>query len=231
MSPHTPLRPHVESLETKKVMSAGASTQPVVAAGLASRPGLSSHAQTSDLASTRAQKIDLSGQVNGTYTSRKGASDTASRYDVNASGTITPAGSVVVTGSFRTGGSTHDEHLAGTLTIVGPQGNLYLKLVERGHGAQNTSTGQTGAINPGGPMIGGSTGTTNSITAGPIILLNSFRFEISRGTGTYAQERSTGTVTIETTPGLSVPTGPGIYASALASQAGVGRTIITFTPA
>ena len=36
---------------------------------------------------------------------------------------------------------------------------------------------------------------------------------------------------IETTPGLSIPTGPGIYASSLASEAPTGRATLTFTRA
>jgi hypothetical protein len=136
----------------------------------------------------------------------------------------------VVTGSFHTPGFIAGQVATGTLTIVGPKGKLHLELTKSDPVPLEVSTDQAHPINPGGPMIPASKGTSETIVTDPIILVNTFQFKIVSGTGQYAHDRGTGTVQIETTPGLLPPTGPGIYASSLATTAGVGRTILNFTP-
>ena len=144
-------------------------------------------------------------------------------FHVNASGTLTPIGQAVVTGLF--------DAAAGTLKIAGPEGKLFLVLTASPPVSDGLSTGQAGSINPGGPMIPASTGTSQSTIGGPIILINSFRFKIKSGTGQYSHDRGTGTVQIETTPVVSTPTGPGIYSSSLATEAPTGRATLIFARA
>jgi hypothetical protein len=233
MSALKPLLPRLESLETKTVMSAGASTAPAAAMDLGHgtvRPPLSSHGKVTDLAAMMAEKVELNGQAKGFYTSRFGPPDTGTQFRVNAIGLLTPIGSAVITGSFRTVGSIDGDVATCTLTIAGPDGKLHLILTEAGAVSEGISTGTSDPINPGGPMIPASPQTSGVTTGEPIILVNTFRFVIKSGTGQYAHDRGNGTVQIETTPALSIPTGPGIYSSSLASQAGTGRTILTFTP-
>ena len=79
-------------------------------------------------------------------------------------------------------------------------------------------------INPGGPINGGSTATSG----GPIILVNDFAYTIVGGTGQYANDQGSGIVQITTTPGITSPTGPGIYSMAEAPVTGFGQTTVTF---
>jgi hypothetical protein len=237
MSARKPLLPRLESLEAKTAMSAGASTAPAAivsaAMGLAPgtvRPPLSSHGKVTDLAAMMAEKVELSGHAKGFYTSRLGPPDTGTQFRVNAIGLLTPIGSAVIAGSFHTVGFIDGGVATGTLTVTGPKGKLHLILTEAGAVGEGISTDTSDPINPGGPMIPASPRTSGATTGEPIILVNTFRFVIKSGTGQYTHDRGNGTVQIETTPALSIPTGPGIYSSSLAIQAGTGRTILTFTP-
>ncbi len=225
--------PRLELLETKTVMSSGASTAPAAIVRLEPgpvEPSLPSHHDLAEPASTKARKVELSGQANGFYTSRERLPDAGTRFQVNANGTIAPFGAAFVTGSFHTLGSTDGGVATGSLTIEGKQGKLHLSLTESSLAADATSTGQAAPNYPGGPMITGSTGASEPTAGEPIILINTFRFEIKSGTGQYADDRGTGSVQIETTPVLSTPTGPGIYSSSLASTAATGQAIVTFSP-
>ena len=218
--------PNLELLEAKALMSAGASTSPP--AGVRSEPGivmppLSFHDDVSEPSSAHVKRVEVRGQVTGIYTSTQGAPGTGMPFRVNASGTITPIGPAVVTGSF--------DAAAGTLTISGPEGKLYLVLTATSPVSDGISTSQAGSINPGGPMIPESTGTSQSTIGQPIILVNSFRFEITSGAGQYAHDRGRGTVQIETTPVLWPPAALGIYSSSLATDAPTGRTTLTFARA
>ncbi len=147
--------------------------------------------------------IALTRKADGTYTSTQGPPDTGTRYKLNAAGTITPIGSAVVTGSFHTPGFIQTGEATGKLKIVGSHGTLTLKLRE------------PGPITAGLPSASG----------GPIILVNDFTYSVVKGTGQYAKDHGTGTVEITTTPGLTSPTGPGIY---MTSETGIGRTTLTF---
>ncbi len=224
MNRRKPRHLRVESLETRAVMSAG--TPPATAMVGSLEPGPVKHAglahdDAASQASTRVRKVELIGQATGFYTSTPGASNTGTAFHVNASGPITPIGPEVVIGSFDTAKC--------ALTITGPAGELRLVLKETSPFRANTPTGQTGTVNPGGPMIPASKLTSDSSVGDPIILVNTFRYEIKSGTGQYALDRGTGRVQIQTTPGLTTPTGPGIYASSMASETPTGRTILTFT--
>jgi hypothetical protein len=229
------LRPRLESLEKKTVLSAGASAAPTAVGAAAERldpgpagPQLSSADTAAALTSALTQKVELIGQASGTYTSRQGTSDTWSLFHVHASGAITPIGSAVVTGSFRTLGRENGIVPKGTLTILGPNGSLHLDLTDTGAIRSGITNDQVDDINPGGPMIPAANATNESTASGTAIIVNTFEFKIISGTGHYAHDRGTGTVQIETTPGLVPPTGPGPYASSLASTASVGRTILNF---
>jgi hypothetical protein len=225
------LRPRLESLEKKTVLSAGASAAPAAAEKL--EPG-SAGAQVSPVdtatapSSTQIQKVELSGQATGTYTSRQGTRDTGSLFHVRASGAITPIGSAVVTGSFRTRGLESGGVSRGTLTISGPSGTLHLDLTDAGAEPTGISISQIDRINPGGPMIPASNSGNESTVSGTVIIVHTFEFKIVSGTSQYAHDRETGTVQIQTTPEILNPTGPGPYASSLASTAGLGRTILNF---
>jgi hypothetical protein len=229
------LRPRLESLEKKTVLSAGASAAPtaVGAAALRLEPGpagpqLSSTDAATALTSAQTRMVELSGQASGTYTSRQGTSDTWSLFHVHASGAISPIGSAEVTGSFRTLGREDGSVPKGTLTILVPNGSLHLDLTDTGAEPSGITIDQIDSINPGGPMIPASNGTNESTASGTAIIVHTFEFKIISGTGQYAHDRGTGTVQIETTPGLVPPTAPGPYASSLASTASIGRTILNF---
>jgi hypothetical protein len=207
------LRPRLESLESKTVMSAGVATAPVAAVvdhgPAAVQPA---HPVKSSLAAAQSDSsITLTGKAHGHYTSTQGPPDTGTHYDLRATGKLAHIGRAVVTGSFQTPGFILNGHASGTLKIAGPKGTLTLQLTTPGPIAANSTKGGT---------------TTTS--AGPIILVNDFTYNIESGTGRYANDHGIGTVVITTTPGLSSPTGPGIYNAPSASETGVGRTTLTF---
>jgi hypothetical protein len=233
MSSQMPLLPQFESLETKSVQTAGASIAP--AAAVRREPGplkalIPFHDNAAGLPPTKAQKIALDGQANGFYTSRDSPLYTGTRFHVNASGTIAPVGAAYVSGSYHKLESTNGGMAPVTLTITAKRGKLHLRLTELGSASAARSTDQGDAVNPGGPMITRTKGTSQ-VTAAPAILVNIFRFEITSGTGQYSHYRGSGTVQIETTPVVSTPTGPGTYSSSLASTAETGRSLLTFTSA
>lgn len=149
--------------------------------------------------------IRLDGNAEGTYTSKQLGSGGAMEYHLHASGTIAPVGQARVTGSFEMPRTIRGGETLGTLKVVGASGKLTITL-----------TGQ-------GPIIASS-----PESAGPIILVNDFTYEITRGTRAYAHDRGTGLVQITTTPGTTVPTGPGIYNATEATTTGSGRTVVTF---
>ena len=218
MSTRKPFHPRFDSLEPKTVMSAGVATAPLAAAGgfpgPVTVPSRDSH-----------PRVELTGPANGYYTSTQKSNGTETEYDLTAAGTISPVGSAVITGSFQTVQS----KASGILTIAGSPGTLTLKLRERGP-TTAVSNGADGSINPGGPIRGltSSNGKTTSSSGGPIILVNDFTYTIVRGTGAYARARGSGTVDITTTPGISSPPGPGIYASPSTTETGFGTTTLTF---
>jgi hypothetical protein len=228
------LRPRIESLETKTVMSAGVSTS--LAAALAAKrepgpvvPTASSPTGATDVVSAQTKTVNLSGQVAGTYTTTQGPPDTGTQYRIKASGSITPIGLATVSGSFRTLGFINGGVETGTLTIVGPHGKLTLKLTKTiNPAAAGASRDYGSTINPGGPMIPSSTPATRLTVNPPIILIYAFDYHIIRGTGQYSHLKGAGIVHVETTPGLSSPIGPGIYNSAALNLAGTGRVTLTF---
>jgi hypothetical protein len=233
MSSQMPFLPQFESLETKSVQTAGASIAPAAAVRIAPgplKPLIPFHDNAAGLQSTTAQRIALDGQANGFYTSRDSPLYTGPRFHVNASGTIAPVGAALVVGSYFTFETTNGRMATAALTITGQRGKLHLRLTELGSASAARSTDQGDAINPGGPMITRTKGTSQA-TARPAILVNTFRFEITSGTGQYSHYRGSGAVQIETTPVVSTPTGPGTYSSSLASTAETGRSLLTFTSA
>ena len=218
MSTRKPFHPRFDSLELKTVMSAGVATAPLAAAGgfpgPVTVPSRHSH-----------PRVELTGPANGYYTSTQKSNGTETEYDLTAAGTISPVVSAVITGSFQTVQS----KASGSLTIAASQGTLTLKLREGGP-TSAVSNGADGSINPGGPIRGltSSNGKTTSSSGGPIILVNDFTYTIVRGTGAYARARGSGAVDITTTPGISSPPGPGIYASPSTTETGFGTTTFTF---
>jgi hypothetical protein len=212
-------RPCLDSLESRTVMSAGVATAPVAAAVAHHRlPAVHTDAS-----------VALTGQADGTYTSTLGPPDTGVRYKLKASGTITPIGSAVVSASFHTPGFIRGGKVTGRLKIVGSHGKLILKLTEPGPIVADASNLPTG-FNPGGPIKGlrPASGGSPSASGEPINLVNTFTYFVVKGTGRYAHDTGTGPVVITTTPGTSSPPGTGIYSSPMTTEAGFGRTTVTF---
>jgi len=186
MNPRRHHRPRFDSLESKVVPSAGVGAMPV------------GHAPV------RAREIVLTGAANGDYTSPPAIPDTGTRYHLTATGTITPLGPAVVSGSFHTPGFIRNGRPSGSLRVAGASGTLTLRLSAR-------------HLIVGPPA-----------TAGPSIRASFFDYAIVKGTGRYAHARGSGPVDITTTPGLTGLTGPGIFNTATTLAAGTGRTTITF---
>jgi hypothetical protein len=114
------LRPGLELLESKTVMSAG-----VVAGAGAAALSLDTPAGAK-LARPAEQTVSLTGSANGDYTSTLSKHSLGIKYDLSASGTITPIGSAVVNGWFHAPGSNGGQD-SGSLTIVSSRGTLKLK--------------------------------------------------------------------------------------------------------
>ena len=213
------LRPRLELLESKTVMSAG------VAAGAAAL-SLDTPA-AARLARPVEQTVSLTGSADGDYTSTLSKHSMGIKYHLSASGTITPIGSAVVNGWFHAPGLNGGQD-SGSLTIVGSGGSLKLKLTPE---HWSFSARADDSVNPGGPIRGLSTVNPG----GPMIPKGSppvyfFTFTITRGTAQYAQERGTGSVEIATSPGLTGLPAPGIYSSSSTapSDHGSGQTTLTF---
>jgi hypothetical protein len=177
-----------------------------------------------DAASPRHQRVALTGEAVGDYTTTQGPPDTGTQYHVTARGTIDAVGAAVVSGSFQLPGFIHGSRASGVLTIAGSAGALRLRLTAAGPAAEDASNEVRHALNVGVTTSQGAA----SISGGPIILLNEFDDTITKGTGRYAHARGSGTVEITTTPGLTVPTGPGIYNVMASPITGSGRTALTF---
>ena len=92
------------------------------------------------------------GQVTGFYTFDTGHSRHRNAVPGERKRYITPIGQAVVTGLF--------DAATGTLKIAGPEGKLFLVLTASPPVSDGLPTGQAGSINPGGPMIPASTGTS-----------------------------------------------------------------------
>jgi hypothetical protein len=227
------LRARVESLESKTVMSAALATAPtaVVSAfhetALVKPAPLDNHALSmtptangeSPFARRLGSSLTLSGSADGDYTATLSPHGAATKYHLSATGTITPIGSAVVRGSIHTPGSKPDSQASGTLTIVGSQGMIKLKLTPA------SSVIADASVNPGRPMMR----ATTSAVSDPIILVHYFEFTITAGTGQYAHDRGTGTAVITTSPGTTTLPGPGIYSSPSTPQTGSGTTALTFS--
>jgi hypothetical protein len=213
-------------LESKALMSAGVASAPIVGTALADHGSVAADplGLATDATSGRDQQIALTGQADGTYITTQGTPATVTHYRVTATGTITGVGVATISGSFRTPWLIHGRPSSGALTIAGSSETLTLRLTASGAGIADASTHGGNRNNPGGASGGGST----SVSAGPIILLNDFKYTIIRGTGQYAHARESGTVLITTTPGFTVPTGPGIYYMTGMPVTGSGRTTLTF---
>jgi hypothetical protein len=213
------LRPRLEFLESKTVMSAG------VGAGAAAL-SLDTPA-AAKLARPIEPTTSLTGSADGDYTSTLSKHSTGIRYHLSASGSITPIGSAVINGWFHTPGSRGGQD-SGSLTIVTSGGTLELKLTPE---KWSFSARADDSVNPGGPIRGLSTVNPG----GPMIpkgapIVDYFTFTITRGTGQYAHDRGTGTVEIAVTPGLSGLPGSGIDSSSstASSDHGLGQTTLTF---
>jgi hypothetical protein len=181
------LQSRFDSLESRTVMSAGVTTAHVAHA--IAHHGHAAVGQASDTT------VSLTGVADGYYTSTEKSPHDVTKYNLTASGTISPIGASVVTGSFKTSETASKE--TGRLTIVGPLGDLKLKLREPGPIVAGASNAADSSTNPGVTVKKAST----SASAGPIILVNNFTYTIVRGTGQYAHDHGSGTVVITTTPG------------------------------
>jgi hypothetical protein len=215
------LRPRLELLESKTLMSAG------VAAGAGAAALSLDTPAAAKLARPVEQTVSVTGSADGDYTSTLSKHSMGIKYHLSASGTITPIGSAVVNGWLHTPGSKGGQD-SGSLTFVGSRGTLKLKLTPE---RWSFSARAADSVNPGGPIRGLSTVNPG----GPMIPkgsppVNYFTFTITGGTGQYAQDRGTGSVEFTTTPGLTGLPGPGISSSSSTapSDHGSGQTTLTF---
>ena len=207
------LRPRLETLEVKTLLSAVVSTGPAAAlVHVAARPamiaetahhGAPTEGHASHVAARSHASIALSGSADGFYTSNQRLPDTGTKYHLTTAGKVTPVGEAIVKGSFQTPGFILGGLASGTLRIVGSHGTLKLSLRS------------PGPIRP-----------SASVSGGPVSLVNDFTYTIVKGTGAYAGDHGTGTVEITTTPGVAAPPGTGIYASP--ALTGFGRATVTF---
>jgi hypothetical protein len=216
------LRPRLELLESKTVMSAGAAA----GAGAAAALSLDTPA-AAKLARPVEQTVSLTGSADGAYASTPSKHSMGIKYQLGAFGPITPIGSAVVNGWFHTPGSKGGQD-SGSLAIVGSRGTLKLKLTPENW---SFSARADDSVNPGGPIRGLSTvnrGRPMIPKGSPPV--NYFTFTIIRGTGQYGQDRGTGSIEITTTPGLTGLPGPGAYSSSSTapSDHGSGQTTLTF---
>ncbi len=215
------VRPRLELLESKTVMSAG------VAAG-ADAVALSLDTPAAPtLARPVEQTLSVTGSAAGDFTSTPSKHSMGTKYHLSASGTITPIGWAVVNGWFHAPGSKGGQD-SGSLTMVGSRGTLKLKLTPENW---SFSARADDSVNPGGPIRGLSTVNPG----GPMIPKGSpivyyFTFTITGGTAQYAHDRGTGTVEITPTPGLTGLPGPGTSSSSSTapSDHGSGQTTLTF---
>jgi hypothetical protein len=213
------LRPRLELLESKTVMSVSVAPGAGAAALSVDTPAAAKPARPVE------QTASLTGSADGDYTSTLSKHSMGIKYHLSASGTITPIGSAVINGRFHTPGSTGGQD-SGSVTIVGSRGTLKLKLTPENW---SFSARADDSVNPGGPIRGLSTVNPG----GPMIPKGSppvyfFTFTITRGTGQYAQDRGTGSVEIATTPGLMGLPAPGVISSSSTapSEQGSGQTTL-----
>jgi hypothetical protein len=218
----------LEALETKALMSAGASNRPatvIVGEHERSTPRLSSQNRTTDPASTQLKTIALGGLIQGSYASRQNVTDNGTRFHLSAQGTITPIGLAVVIGSFHTPGFV-DGVANGSLTMITPEGSLHLHLRGQRPVAQGIAGRKVDVVNPGGPLLPPPPETTAPTIADPVLLVTTFRYEIAGGTGKYSHDRGTGTVQIATDVGLFPP---GINPLSIPTES--GSATVSFAPA
>jgi hypothetical protein len=228
MSSRKAMEPRLEALETKALLSAGASNRPATAIlgqHERSTPQLPSQNSTTDPASTQRETVALGGFIRGSYASRQSVTDNGTRFHLSAQGTITPIGLAVVIGSFHMPGFI-DGVANGSLTMIAPEGSLHLSLRGERPVAQGIARRKVDAVNPGGPMIPGPTGTNPPTTADPVLLVTTFRYEITGGTRKYSHERGTGTIQIATDVGLFPP---GINPLSIPTES--GSATVSFGPA
>src|SRR4051794_16191186 len=112
-------RPHVESLESRTLLSgAGAAVAP-------------HHAQVAVVpsgATTSGMTITLSGTERGLFTARQRNPDTGAQYNLIALGRVSPLGPTAATGSFQTPGFILNGTVTGSLTLRARRGTLNLNL-------------------------------------------------------------------------------------------------------
>jgi hypothetical protein len=224
MSRRQPRVPRMEPLESRRVMSSGAQTAPAATANTNHVPTTATLASGHELnkqQDAEARTLELTGQATGVYTSTAGNSRHGMRDAIDASGTISPIGAAIITGTF--------DSAAGSLTLIGAQGALHLELKARNPSAHATRTSPVQSINPGGPMIPAGQPATESPISDPVILVYTFHFEIKSGTGQDSRVRGTGTVEIQTTPAFISPPATGIDSSSLALEHPTGRITMSFS--
>ena len=168
--------------------------------------------------------VVLTGMADGFYTSSQTIPDTGTDYQLTATGTLPAFGEAAVTGSFQTPGFIRNGQTTGTLKVAVPSGTLTLRLTATGQGIANVATGAGHHGHPARPDGRGSA----SVVGEPIILLYDFNDTIIKGTGRYAHARGSGRVEITTTPGVTEPSGPGIYNSGANLITGSGRLTVSF---
>jgi hypothetical protein len=196
------LRPRLEPLESKTVLSAGVGAGAVAA--------LLNTSAAARLARAAEQTLSLTGSADGHFTSTLSHHSSGTEYQVSASGTLTPIGAAVVNGSFHAPGSNGGKDF-GNLTIVGEGGTLRLKLTPEKY---LFSARAGNSVNPGGPMIP---------VGSPIVDI--YTYTITRGTGQYAHDHGTGTVEITIKP---ASTGTDSSSTTAPADHGAGQTTITF---
>lgn len=109
------LRPSVEGLEAKTLLSSFAGVMPHAAAVAAQ-------------VARATARAPLAGTVRGSYVERTANPDTGDAFSFGGSGRLTPLGSVVLTGTIRSPGFVANGHSTGTLVLRGAGGSLTLSV-------------------------------------------------------------------------------------------------------
>jgi len=107
-----PLRPNLEAMESKALLSAVAASAPGAAAIVATP-----------------HTLVLNGTLSGRYSAHQSNPDAGKTYDLSGSGRVLPLRHTGVAGNLRTVGFIANRHAEGTLSLSDSQGTVTIRLV------------------------------------------------------------------------------------------------------